>query len=369
MENAFNINMKMKFTRLILIAIVSTLMTKVPPSFAKENACADYYWGHSAIVAQLVWGNNFNFNLAEQTLRSSKDISLIIPMKEYLQIQGKSESGTSEVYYVEFKNGLKAVWKPDEGIYGAIAEEAAYFVAKKLGVKTFVPTIVTEIDGRIGSLSVFVKTPIDIMSNKVPINEVLEKVPLKQLADMDLVHYLLGQYDRHLGNLLVDEKYNLAVIDNEGISNLSVWKLGEYPFVKLKKTSEVNRRAVDQANFPYAERQFINGNDPLSISSFINRFQANPLYFPREEFDKFPDRAIPFVVWRGSVWRPRFSKSFRPITLEVISKQTLDNLKLLTEADLRSILYPVVFSDEHMEFILKRRNEIINKAATSHLIR
>lgn len=175
-------------------------------------------------------------------MRSSKDISLIIPMTEHLKSQGKSESGTSEVYYVEFKNGLKAVWKPDESVFGAIAEEASYLVEKKLGVKTFVPTIVTEIDGRIGSLSIFVKTPIDLMSMKVSLNEVLDKVPLKQLADMDLVHYLLGQYDRHLGNLLVDEKYNLAVIDNEGISNLSVWKLGEYPFVKLTKTSEGSRK-------------------------------------------------------------------------------------------------------------------------------
>lgn len=126
---------------------------------------------------------------------------------------------------------------------------------------------------------------------------------------------------------------------------------------------------MDLVNFPYAEMQFINGNDPLSISNFINRFQVNPKYFPKEEFDKFQDRSIPFVVWRGSVWRPRFSKSFKPITLDVISKQTLDNLKLLTEADLKAILHPAVFSDQHREFILKRRAEIINKAATSHLIR
>jgi hypothetical protein len=202
-----------RWTLKVILALMSVSTTWLPSPSIASNSCEALF--SDATTEGLIWGKSFNFELAEATLRFQKSFRKIVPMSEYLKSIGKEPSGTSEVYFVEFHNGLRGVWKPDLYLTGPIAEEAAYLIARKLGIDTFVPTVVTEIEGRKGSLSVFIETPVDLVAMDGKARAAaIAKIPQKQWVDMEAVHFLLGQWDRQAGNFLVDKDFNLIVIDN-----------------------------------------------------------------------------------------------------------------------------------------------------------
>lgn len=60
----------------------------------------------------------------EQQLRSAHDsqIKVILPIHEFLHSTGRTAKEYHHVFYVEFENGLKAVWKTK----ARFAEEAAF---------------------------------------------------------------------------------------------------------------------------------------------------------------------------------------------------------------------------------------------------
>ncbi|MGZ5279405.1 MAG: hypothetical protein ACXWC9_05660 [Pseudobdellovibrionaceae bacterium] len=328
---------------------------------------------HSQSISQsLIWGQGFNFELAEKTLRSQRSFKKIIPMSEYLKSIGKEPSGTSEVYYVEFLNGLRAVWKPDAEMTGPVSEEATYLVARRLKAKSFVPTIVTEIDGRQGSLSVFVETPFDLVKMEGKVRKAtLAHVPRKQWFDMDLIHYLLGQWDRHSGNLLLAANHDLAVIDNEGVSQISIWKLGQYPATRIGPMPKADKTGLDVKNkteFPYEQIQYLDGSDPAAITAFLERYALKPERLPMKEFKKFDNLQLPYFIWRDTLWRYRLSRSMAPISLPVLSIETIQELRSMTEADFRSILNPKIFTDWHIELIMQRRADILEQAGRAEMI-
>jgi hypothetical protein len=359
-----------RWTLKVILALMSVSTTWLPSPSIASNSCEALF--SDATTEGLIWGKSFNFELAESTLRSQKSFRKIVPMSEYLKSIGKEPSGTSEVYYVEFHNGLRGVWKPDLYLTGPMAEEAAYLVARKLGMDTFVPTVVTEIEGRKGSLSVFIETPVDLVAMDGKARAVaIAKIPQKQWVDMEAVHFLLGQWDRHAGNLLVDKDFNLIVIDNEGISKLSLWRVSKSPVVQLANVPKEERTGIDlkKGNSPdFARVEYIDGNDMAGFEAFVKKFSIKPATITLKHFERYPDRRIPYIVWRDILWRERTSKSLPLIDLKVLSISTVEALTKLGEKELREILNPKVFNDLHIELILQRRSEILKQAQSAVLI-
>jgi hypothetical protein len=353
----------------LILTFLSVSALWMPGQAIASNSCEAIF---SDVIADgLVWGKSFNFELAESTLRQQKSFRQIVPMSEYLKSIGKKPSGTSEVYYVEFYNGLRAVWKPDTALKGPIAEETAYLIARKLGIETFVPTVVTEIEGRKGSLSVFIETPIDLVKmSGTERAEAITRIPKKQWYDMEAVHYLLGQWDRHFGNLLVDKDFNLVVIDNEGISANSLWRPSKSTMTRLGNIPKDERTGIDakQGNPPdFGRVEYIDGNDLVGFEAFKKKYSINEASITPKHFDHFPDRKIPYIIWRDMLWRER-KTSLPVIDLKILSASTIEALNKLTEKELREMLNPEVFNELNIELILQRRAEILKQAQTAQII-
>ncbi|MNL11582.1 hypothetical protein D3C87_1324220 [compost metagenome] len=244
-------------------------------------------------------------------------------------------------------------------------------IARRLGIETFVPTVLTEIEGRQGSLSVFIETPVDLVKmSGSDRGHAIARIPQKQWFDMETVHYLLGQWDRHAGNLLVDKDYNLVVIDNEGISKLSLWRPAKSPMTRLGSVPKAERTGIDvkEGNPPdFARIEYIDGNDLVGFEAFKKKYSINEASISLKHFDHFPDRKIPYIVWRDMLWRER-NRSLPSIDLQVFSARTIEALNKLTEKELREMLNPEVFGEMNIELILQRRAEILKRAQSAHLI-
>ncbi len=129
------------------------------------------------------------------------------------------KTGSTEVYQVDLSSGLKGIFKPDPAYWvspkklqyadlsNPRAEVMAYKMASLLGLH-FVPvTVLANIEGKIGSLQLFV-------SGK-PFSK-LDSVARDQsrpdsLMDLRAFDYLIQNSDRNHGNLLFDADFFWAI--------------------------------------------------------------------------------------------------------------------------------------------------------------
>lgn len=145
---------------------------------------------------------------------------------------GGSESGVNAMYYAGFPNGDKAVYKPIRGEHKSVAieqigvagrshfnEEAAYAVDDHFHVGLVPPTTIRIGKDGIGSWMGFVPDAARAgvfsearnMGSKVDPNAPGTKVENLKLAVFDAV---IGNNDRHGGNVMVDSTNKLYAIDN-----------------------------------------------------------------------------------------------------------------------------------------------------------
>jgi SPP1 gp7 family putative phage head morphogenesis protein len=130
------------------------------------------------------------------------------------------KSGVNETLFTS--NGVQGVFKPAAGEKDGLRmsipggtyykrEVAAYELDKVLGIDLVPPTVIRKMDGRIGSHQLFMngyktwdEAP-DAWKAKIS-NETKER--------MQLLDYLLGNEDRHVGNFMINESGNMVAIDN-----------------------------------------------------------------------------------------------------------------------------------------------------------
>jgi len=134
------------------------------------------------------------------------------------------KEGSTEVYIVTFASGLKAVFKPDpqywvvsskkENSYlsNSHAEAAAYTFARILGMNLVPATVLRSIDGKTGSLQVFVDGQI-FVEGVLGLNMPNGRSLTQQAVDLMAFDYLIRNSDRNEKNMLVADN-QLWAIDN-----------------------------------------------------------------------------------------------------------------------------------------------------------
>jgi hypothetical protein len=141
----------------------------------------------------------------------------------------KLGGGVNESYFVEFTNGEKGVFKPSVGedVFGKAEphtfykrERAAYLVDLFFDLHLVPPTVVKEIDEKIGSVQMFIPDTeayidIEYNENKNKLRE--EKSFRDQMKTLWIFDLLIHNSDRHKYNLLCSEtnkKISVHAIDN-----------------------------------------------------------------------------------------------------------------------------------------------------------
>jgi hypothetical protein len=263
--------------------------------------------------------NNFAFNLKNpawsatvvqavelESLLTTSYIASSFDMRVYLGKTDKIARFRGEVYLAILSNRIKAVFKPraEDEMENAFAEVVAYDCAKYLAVNGLgyvmvPPTVMTEFQGRKGSLQYFVESPFDLWIDDQRALA-MSKVPVGHIRHASLFLAILGQWDQHPGNWMVTKDYKIALIDNEGIVNRKTFKPDSKnysrPYVRVHHNIELE---AQEMNFGVLERS-------ASQDDFANIFGR---YLPQQRVKSLHSVAssqdggcFNYAIGKGGVW-------------------------------------------------------------------
>jgi hypothetical protein len=154
----------------------------------------------------------------EMTIVQSLQSDLIIGFPRYLA------QGSTEVYLVNLASGLKAIFKPDpqhwvvdsknanKYLSNSHAEVAAYQLSHALGLHLVPPTVLRQVDGKTGSLQVFVQGEQLVPALFAEFGGRTQGL-IEQASDLLAFDYLIRNPDRGQLNIIVYDLF-LWAIDN-----------------------------------------------------------------------------------------------------------------------------------------------------------
>lgn len=136
------------------------------------------------------------------------------------------ETNQNDVYYCEFDNGLAGVFKPAAGEYSGFfvqnmegskykRERAAYLVSQALDIKMVPPTVIREIDKKIGSLQQWIRGS-NLRAWRESYMARGKRPPdvSEQELTNDIFKYCIADHDATGTNCIVDENGKLYSNDN-----------------------------------------------------------------------------------------------------------------------------------------------------------
>lgn len=296
-------------------------------------------------------------------LKKGKVLSMQ-PMREYLQSLGKEAEFDGDVYLVELDNGLKAVFKPlsPDDIGDAHAEVAAYKASVNLGFPHIPPTVMTQIQGKKGSLQLFIETKIDSLSPGA-YESALSEVHPNDLANLKLFYFVFGQWDSGGHNLLIlkdKKKTSLVAIDNSGIRNHQYVKYGQLPFIRVLYSDKINSNDWDKP-FPFDQAKSIESPTAEKIRQTLGDLLPDGFY------KSFKSYGPPFryVLYRNSLWRQYHAgnETFILSFADHLPDQTRKKLEKLNLATLKKIFEEAKNADfltpAYLAAILERRDQVL----------
>ena len=293
------------------------------------------------------WHDRIDFKNTEALLASG-NIVRKIPISEYLTERGQKAQGTTPVFFVDLDNGIRGVWKKDVA-GSAYAEVAAYQISNLLGFKLVPPTILREVNNELGSFQYFVEASF-LKSTPEPARN--------DLLNMNALYFLMGQWDRHSGNQIIDKAGGLALIDNTGIQSPVEWQLGQFPFIAFSKLSESGKRLerLDE-QFPQGKTEELNSpNEEEFFAAMMKYTDLKVAKYYWEIIKNWHNQSFSLVPWKGHLWVRwvHNDSSMKPIEIESISRKMLMALQGLNRDALVGLNNPIL-SKHHIDRILDRR--------------
>lgn len=248
----------MRFARLALILFVATLPLRAQ-SPAPQAAATQ---AQSAPVSAKIWqGRNAEFEEFVRTAPFTKVVDVPIgvtrPKKGFFAPGGLVEAAAWKVLPPGRPNGYWESYK---------SEIAAYELDKLLGMDMVPPSVEKRVDGNLGAAILWVK-PVRPWKDV----EHLPKPPKwnREAVRMKMFDNLIGNPDRNAGNLIVDDDWNLYLIDHSR-AFITDKKL---PFAMIRVDNEIWERmlALDEPTLMTAVGQWM---DRGSVRAILRRRDA-----------------------------------------------------------------------------------------------
>ncbi len=312
-----------------------------------------------ACISKLPWDERLNFERTEEGLLHG-EIKSIVTIQEHLKEIGRPYTGEAEAYYVELENELAGVFKPDEDPefpWSSVAEVSMYQLSQKLQTKLVLPTVLRRIRGKKGSFQYYLKDTFDLVDSPDEKKLALAKLTPKRKADMAVLLFIAGQWDRHWGNLLIDRFGGLALIDNEGILILQMIRYGDHPFVcrGFKREAQGSAPSTD---FPFdSPHQLKDPTLEVIKEAFGSYLDQRKLENIHSKVGSFVDETLSYVIWNQALWFHLTKKGRSAIYTDTYSRQTMDNLAKFTALEW-SELFPKPFGGYHQRLFFNRVRQI-----------
>ncbi|HJD56341.1 MAG TPA: hypothetical protein LFW21_07045 [Rickettsia endosymbiont of Pyrocoelia pectoralis] len=311
-----------------------------------------------------LWDNPTIIN----TLKFSK-VDKIESMKEILSKNNKISEFDGEVFLITFNNNIKAIFKtvPFDDLGDAYAEAAAYNASQILGFPYIPPTVVRKINGKFGSLQLYIDSSIDLLK-KGEYTKALTCVSAEDQANLRIFYYVFGQWDSGPHNLLFttdQEKDYFIAIDNAGIRNHQHVKIGELPFVRVLYSEKLNTNDWHKP-FPFDQAIVIEKPNEENLRKLFKDKLPESFY---KNFKSY-NSSLKYIIYQNSLWQQyhAFDKDFIKAIPEICPAKTIVALKKLNIQALRRIFIEAknsdFLTDAYLKAILKRRNDILDYCKT-----
>jgi len=297
------------------------------------------------------------------TILSLDAIVSSVPMSDYLKEHHREATFTNSVFFITFQSGIRAVFKPcshDEIKY-AYGEVAAFKAARFLELDFVPPTVLRTIDGKIGSLQLYVETSLDSQDRK-QFKWALEHANSDDLANLHLFHFVFGQWDSGPSNLLIhyDGKLvNLIAIDNGNIVDLQHVRYGELPFVQCWASDTLKTDDWDK-EFPFDRVNILRNPTPENIAAILGKDAPATLC---KVLSRRPN--LHYIIYHNALWRQFYANddTFVKSWSDHYPAKIIERLKKLMIEALTEIFADASGADfltpEYFNAILERRDQVL----------
>ncbi len=309
-------------------------------AFTYANLSNPLKWNHIQIIKGLKKGS----------------IKSIVKMKAYLKSKTKKYNYTGQVYLVFFDNGLKGVFKPGTNYH---IEVSAYKMSRYLGFPLIPPTVIRNINGKKGSLQLFIKSDIDTLNYR-QYNKFIKQVSKNDIANINLFNFVFGKWDCGPENVIIlknNSKTYLISIDNESIQDLQFVKYGKKPFVRIFQNIKFSTKDFNKS-FPFEKAILLKNCNQSKLRAEFKKKLSEKFY---HRFKYRKSFQFKYILYKNGLWRQYIyiDRSYTEIyPRESILKLKKLNKKILTYifSDCKSLNF---FTDEYIRFILDRRDQLM----------
>ncbi len=290
-----------------------------------------------------------------------------IPMADYLKEHHREASFNSAVFLITFKSGLRAVFKPcsADDLKYAYGEVAAFKAARFLELDFVPPTVLRTIDGKFGSLQLYIETSLDSQDPK-QFKWAIEHANPDDLANLHLFHFVFGQWDSGPSNLLIDyyddESAQLIAIDNANICDLQQVRYGELPFVQCWASDTLKTDDWDE-EFPFDHVNILQNPTPESVAALLGENAPETLCKVLSR-----RRNLHYIIYHNALWRQFYANddTFIKAWTDYYPVKTIEQLKKLTIETITEIFADASGADfltsEYYNAILERRDQVLAAA-------
>ncbi len=279
--------------------------------------------------------------------------------------------GSNDYHVLTLDNGLKGVFRSEDDPWGSVAEAVAYQFDLRLETELVPPTVPRtlrreelgedwpwEEDTRPGSLQLFVE-------GARPTEE--SDLTQPDLANSEILCFLLGRYDNHSANLLVTPDGRLLLVDFEGTMDIQKVRYGEFPFLRRGGWHEGGLSGEEPFPFDNPSKLV----DPTleeiqrTFEPWWGQYWSQGMTLLYKLLDGIPERTVPYVIWDGRLWVQVKVRSRHPAFTDFYPDSTMRNLERLGEAEIRALLREPL-GEAHLQGILERRRQLVGswKAST-----
>jgi hypothetical protein len=174
-------------------------------------------------------------------------------------------------------------------------EPAAYELSRMLGLNSVPPAILRDIDGRPGSLQVWIENS---MTEKARLRNGI-KVPnearlLLQLQVMEILDNLIHNSDRNRGNILYDRQWNLWMIDHTRAFHASVELLNPTGLTRCEENLWAALKNLDRSRVRVSLAKYL---EPDEMDALFGRLDSI-VELIQELIDEQGSERVLFVIPR-----------------------------------------------------------------------
>jgi hypothetical protein len=307
------------------------------------------------------WPEALVRRLESQPIRSAQNL------EQAVLEQGRAWEGSNSLWLLELLDGTRAVFRSEDQPWGSQAEIAGYRFTRWLGLEMVPPTVLrilhqSEWPGavpwpfpsalRTGSMQLYLRGK---TGPAVPVD------PLVQ-ADIEVVSFVLGRYDNHSGNLLIDEHGQACLVDFENSLEIQRARYGEPPYARRgEKRPDLPSLSARQP-FPFDRPETLVNPSQQEIEQ---RFSPWWTYWPQgmgelyHQLQHLDDKTVRYTLWDSHLWVQVRARSRHPAWTQVYRESTMRRLAQLDSTTLQQLL-PVPYTQEHVRGILERARQVLS---------